>query len=448
MHPQAPDALWDIQYVKFRFSRGVFADPRTAMLRAMYVESPHTFPEMYINTEHPLYRSQIGSQADEMYESKLIRYVGTVGATAYASQKFQEIPNATQMRYLAEKFEASFVREWRFLSESRVTAPCSAPTLAPMKKFHPTGPNHIDTRFSTPTLASVSRSPGRSTKSPSSILSVDIETAKANLYICGIPRHWKQNDLYEKFVVFGEILSCKIWSDRCGSEQNAGSGFVQFVHHADAQKAVDELNNTKIEDMLRPLQVKFANSSKKRTARSSSAGENIYVSGLPLSFNDEKLHALFKPHGEIESVLVLPPKKQYSALTGFVKFVRREDAEEALERMDRSVIPDPKENYIISCSWAKGSKNTREDVCTNVYVTGCDPLWQKSDVFEFFSHFGEIVSVAMMNPRGEDGCQNTIAFVKYRSPQAAQACVDTANGLRLPTMNIPLSVRFSKHQNF
>jgi RNA recognition motif-containing protein len=438
------DPHWGIQYIKFRFSPGLFGG-KTRLLRAMFVESHQRLPEIFINSDHPLYHSRVGSQHDELYEKKLIQYVGTVSAAAYVSQKFTVIPNASEMRNLAEKFEASFVREWKCLSEAMPLAPRMKPSLTMTKKFFPTGADQIETRFSTPTLASVSRSPGYSTtKSSSSILSVDIETAKANLYVCGIPRNWKKEDLYSKFAPYGEILSCKIWSNRCDSEQNAGSGFVQFVEHVDAQNAVNELNGTQIKDMLRPLQVKFANTRKKRSP-GKIMGENLYVSGLPTDFNDEDLHALFLPFGEIESVLVLPPKAEYSALTGFVRFFNREDANNALRKIDRTLIPETKN--VISCSWAKGSKKSKAQSCTNVYITGCDPLWKDHDVFEFFSHFGEITSVAMMNPRQDKGHENAIAFVKFRSAIAAQNCIDTANGIRLPTMHIPLSVRFSKHQN-
>lgn len=117
-----------------------------------------------------------------------------------------------------------------------------------------------------------------------------------------------------------------------------------------------------------------------------------------------------------------------------------------LDAMDRTRIEDT--TSILSCSWAKGGSNTKPESCTNVYITGCDPLWKENDVLEFFSHFGEISSVAMMNPRGNEQHTNSIAFVKYCSSQAAEMCVEEANGIRLPTMNIPLSVRFSKHQKF
>jgi len=439
-HPRKNDlALFrEIQCFKFRFSRSMVS---CNTLRAILVENEFSLPEIRINLDHPHFLEKCSDPKDPLYESQLIEYVGVCSAYAFAINRFSDLPPFDMMDFLAEAFEASFIREWNILSRKR-----ASPSLAMTKKFVQTGSNHIETRFSTPTLATTSRSPSSTSKS-SSILSVDVETAKSNLYVCGIPRHWTKEDLRVKFSEYGEVLSVKIWSNRSDTQENAGSGFVQFVHHGDALEAVKKLNGTKLPDMLRPLLVKFADSCKKRNNQTD--GENIYVSGLSMDFTDEKLHALFRGFGEIESVLVLPSKRKYKALTGFVRFVKRENAVEALKEMHRSRIENT--NCIISCSWAKGNKSQKQGQPTNVYITGIDPTWLEKDIKDFFSHFGPVESVALMNPKGGDHSaeeRNAIAFVKFQFASSAENCVATANGIRLPSMTIPLSVRFSKHQSF
>ena len=58
---------------------------------------------------------------------------------------------------------------------------------------------------------------------------------------------------------------------------------------------------------------------------------NLYVKNIPASFTNQELEDLFKQHGEIESVKVLPNEKE--ALYGFVCFKSPESALKAKEHL-------------------------------------------------------------------------------------------------------------------
>jgi len=184
----------------------------------------------------------------------------------------------------------------------------------------------------------------------------DIEARKANLYVSGIPNKWTEKDLRTTFAAFGKIISSKLWYASEENENNckfnSGSGFIQFSNKKEADAAIVEMNGVRLDGMLRSLIVKFANAASQNRNMTQPC-DNIYVSGLPDDIDDMRLHKLFEPFGEVESVIVLPKKSVHRKYTGFIKFKQKLDALEALKQMHRYKIPDT--NHTISCSWAKKS---------------------------------------------------------------------------------------------
>lgn len=81
----------------------------------------------------------------------------------------------------------------------------------------------------------------------------------ANLYVCGLPKDFTQNDLEKMFNQFGVIISSKILTDP-KSGVSKGVGFVRFDQRSEAELAISKLNNKVQENMTEALIVKFANS--------------------------------------------------------------------------------------------------------------------------------------------------------------------------------------------
>lgn len=59
---------------------------------------------------------------------------------------------------------------------------------------------------------------------------------KASLFIKGLDKEWKHNDLYDLFKDFGEILSAKVSVD--ADHNSRGYGYIQFSREEDALKAI------------------------------------------------------------------------------------------------------------------------------------------------------------------------------------------------------------------
>jgi RNA recognition motif-containing protein len=75
------------------------------------------------------------------------------------------------------------------------------------------------------------------------------------LFVGNLPWSMTSDTLKEMFAKFGEVVEAIIITDRM-TGRSKGFGFVTFTKKEDAQKAMDELNGTKIEE--RDMVVNFA----------------------------------------------------------------------------------------------------------------------------------------------------------------------------------------------
>lgn len=67
-----------------------------------------------------------------------------------------------------------------------------------------------------------------------------------NIYVSNLSYSTTTESLQELFAEYGEVSSANIIKDR-DSGRSRGFGFVEMPDDANAQKAIDELNNTEFE---------------------------------------------------------------------------------------------------------------------------------------------------------------------------------------------------------
>ena len=67
-----------------------------------------------------------------------------------------------------------------------------------------------------------------------------------NIYVSNLSYDTTTESLQELFAEYGEISSANIIKDR-DSGRSRGFGFVEMPNDTDAQKAIDELNNSDFE---------------------------------------------------------------------------------------------------------------------------------------------------------------------------------------------------------
>jgi len=135
-----------------------------------------------------------------------------------------------------------------------------------------------------------------------------------NVYVKNIDPETTDDEFRELFEKYGEITSASLARDEAGKAR--GFGFVNFVKHEEASKAVDELNeldfkgqklyvgraqkkHEREEELRRQYEVQRQEKSAKYQ------GVNLYVKNLADDIDDEELRKIFEPYGAITSAKVM-----------------------------------------------------------------------------------------------------------------------------------------------
>ena len=78
------------------------------------------------------------------------------------------------------------------------------------------------------------------------------EIKNANLYVSNLPPNYNEKDVCNLFSKYGEIIQCRLLGSR------AGTAFVLFNLHEEAQNAISALNNYLIPGTTFRISIKFA----------------------------------------------------------------------------------------------------------------------------------------------------------------------------------------------
>ncbi|KAG9450966.1 hypothetical protein H6P81_010931 [Aristolochia fimbriata] len=146
--------------------------------------------------------------------------------------------------------------------------------------------------------------------------------------------------------------------------RSKGYGFVRFGDDNERQRAMSEMNGVYCSS--RPMRIGVATPRKSSgfqqggfASNGSTQSDNdstnttIFVGGLDASASDEYLRETFSQYGEIVSVKIPVGKG-----CGFVQFAHRNNAEEALQKLNGTVIG----NQTVRLSWGRNPANKQPRV--------------------------------------------------------------------------------------
>ncbi|XP_069580311.1 polyadenylate-binding protein 1-like [Brachyistius frenatus] len=192
-----------------------------------------------------------------------------------------------------------------------------------------------------------------------------------NVYIKNFGEDYTDEKLKEVFSAFGRTLSVRVMKDERGHSR--GFGFVNFSHHEDAQKAVDEMNGKEISGKILfvgraqkrlerqgELKRKFDQIKQDRIQRYQ--GVNLYVKNLDDTIDDERLRKEFAPYGTITSAKVMTDGSQSKGF-GFVCFSSPEEATKAVTEMNGRIVAT-KPLYVALAQ----RREERKAILTNKYM--------------------------------------------------------------------------------
>ncbi|KAI4225853.1 MAG: hypothetical protein L6R36_003609 [Xanthoria steineri] len=134
-----------------------------------------------------------------------------------------------------------------------------------------------------------------------------------NIYVKNIESETTDEEFRALFEKYGEITSASIARD---GDKNRGFGFVNYVKHGDASKAVEELHDKDFKGQNlyvgraqkkheREEELRKQHEAARAEKVSKYQGVNLYVKNLDDDIDDEKLREIFSSAGNITSAKVM-----------------------------------------------------------------------------------------------------------------------------------------------
>ncbi|KAI6228664.1 ELAV-like protein 4 [Aphelenchoides fujianensis] len=180
--------------------------------------------------------------------------------------------------------------------------------------------------------ASPSSSSGSTDAANLSVSANGVVESKTNLIINYLPHSMSQDEVRSLFTSMGAIESCKLVRDKV-TGQSLGYAFVNYCRAEDAARAQQSLNGLRLQN--KQIKVSLA-----RPSHETIKGANLYVSGLPKTMTQPEMEKLFTPFGNIITSRILSDNMTgLSKGVGFVRFDRKNEAENAIEKLNGTTPP-------------------------------------------------------------------------------------------------------------
>jgi polyadenylate-binding protein len=244
-----------------------------------------------------------------------------------------------------------------------------------------------------------------------------------SVFIQGIPPSATEDFLKGLFTDIGEVekMAVKQKQDRQG--RLLCYAFATFVSHEVAERAIAELNYTKLDGV--PIRIMWGDNETKQICKV--ANGNLFVKNLDRNIEDSQLHEAFANFGEIISCKICVDKDGKSLGYGYVQFRKPDDARQAMEDLkDASINGMPLQ---IQPFQKKLHKNP-EDTYMNIYIKNLpDEIEKEEDLINLFQGFGEVSSVFM--PLNDEGKPRGFAMCSMADHESAVRAVEGLNGMDL-----------------
>jgi len=226
----------------------------------------------------------------------------------------------------------------------------------------------------------------------------------ASLYVGDLLSTVAEANLFEIFSNVGHIASIRVCRDNL-TKRSLGYAYVNFHQVADAERALDTLNNTNIKG--RPCRIMWCQ--RDPSMRKSGVG-NIFIKNLDTTIGHKELYDTFSMFGNILSCKVSFDENGNSKGFGFVHFESPESANLAIQKVNDKNLKNRKV-YVGKFESKKERHKQMESSWTNVFVKDLDPEISEKDLSNTFSKHGYVTSAVIM--RKDDGTSKGFGFVNF-----------------------------------
>uniref|UniRef100_A0A3P8UGM0 ELAV-like protein n=1 Tax=Cynoglossus semilaevis TaxID=244447 RepID=A0A3P8UGM0_CYNSE len=306
------------------------------------------------------------------------------------------------------------------------------------------------------------------------------DDSRTNLIVNYLPQSMNQDELRSLFSSVGDVESAKLIRDKV-TGHSLGYGFVNFVNHIDAERAISTLNGLRLQS--KTIKVSFA-----RPSSDMIKDANLYISGLPRTLTQPELEDMFSHYGHIINSRVLVDQASgLSRGVAFIRYDKRSEAEDAVKHMNGTTPPGTAEPITVkfaanpnqtkmsqaSSQMYHGqsrrfggpvhhqaqrfrfspmsvdhmgggggvSGNSASGWCIFIYNLGQDAdegiLWQ------MFGPFGAVANVKVIRDFNTNKCKG-FGFVTMANYEEAAMAINSLNGYRLGDRVLQVSFKTTK----
>lgn len=293
-----------------------------------------------------------------------------------------------------------------------------------------------------------------------------------NIFVKNLHTSIDNKQLYDTFSLFGNILSCKVVTDR-ESGVSKGYGYVHYETAEAANAAIEKLDGMLIDGQ----EVQVGHFMRRNDRPGTNDWTNCYIKNIPFEWEDEKLMDVFSKYGEIVSAAVamglrkktpgkdeeplpgnvmeelgeeepVPPgEKRESLGYGFVNFLEHEAAVAAVEELNGKEFETMMNGETIMqelyVSRAQKKVERERDLRAkfemkkmdrinkfqgvNLYVKNLDESVTDDILRDEFTSMGTITSARVMKDI-KTGQSRGFGFVCYSTPEEATRAVNEMTG--------------------
>jgi polyadenylate-binding protein len=228
--------------------------------------------------------------------------------------------------------------------------------------------------------------------------------------------------LYEHFKNYGPIQSIRVLRDSVTSA-SLGYAYVNFTSPVEAEKALFDLNYSKIRD--RPCRIMYVN--RDPSLRKSGVG-NIFIKNLAKDIDHRGVHEIFSQFGPILSCRVQMDANGASKGCAFVHFLTAEAAAEAADKLNNKVVrsentpaADVKPLKVEAYQPQQALQQRAMDTFTNMYIKNLKFDVTDEKLKTLFDQYGETSSVRVM----KDGdVSKGFAFCSFKEHDKAILAIE------------------------
>jgi len=242
----------------------------------------------------------------------------------------------------------------------------------------------------------------------------------SSLYIGDLDPDVTESNLYEIFNAVGPVASIRVCRDLI-TRRSLGYAYVNFHNVQDAERAIEEKNNSVVKD--RPCRIMWTQ--RDPSLRKPGKG-NIFIKNLDTSIDHKTLHDTFAQFGQILSCKIELDEKQGSKGYGYIQFATQEAADKATQMVNGMMLNGKKVFVGPFVNKKERMVANSSKKFTNIFIKNLATTVTAERLHELFGPFGAISSAAVAGADGT-GPSKGFGFINYEDADSAEAAVEEMN---------------------